>query len=62
MSSVVAHLCHAVLLLLIGHLSSCNVRFQALVEIDHTCYCVGNGEDDEYNCYYGYDWLANIPS
>lgn len=47
---MVAHLGHAVFLLLICHLPSGNVRFQALVEVNHAGDRVGNGEDDKDDC------------
>lgn len=47
---MIAHLGHAVFLLLIRHLPSGNVRFQALVEVDHASDRVGNGEDDKDDC------------
>lgn len=50
MSSMIAHLGHAVFLLLIRRLPSGDMGLQALVEINHAGYCVGNGEDDEDDC------------
>lgn len=48
---MIAHLGHAVLLLLVRHLSPGDMGFQALVEVDHAGDCVGYSEDDEDDCY-----------
>lgn len=53
-SVVVAHLGHTVLFFLVRHLPPSNMRFQALVEVDHASNCVGDSEDDEYDCYNRY--------
>lgn len=50
MSSMVAHLCHAVLLFFIRHLPSGDVGFQTLVKVDHAGNRVGNGKDNEDDC------------
>lgn len=50
MSSMVAHLGHAVLLLLVCHLPSGDVGLQTLVKIDHAGNRVGNGKDNEDDC------------
>lgn len=47
---MIAHLGHAVLLLLIRRFPSGDVGLQTLVEVDHAGYRVGNGEDDEDDC------------
>lgn len=50
MSSVVAHLGHTVLLLLVCHLPLGDVGFQTLVEVDHASDRVTDSEDDEDDC------------
>lgn len=50
MSGVIAHLSHAVLLLLVRHLPSGNVGFQTFVEVTYAGDRIGDGEYDEEDC------------
>lgn len=51
---MVAHLGHTVLFFLVRHLPPSNMRFQALVEVDHAGNCVGDSKNNEYDCYNRY--------